>query len=52
MKKKDNSSDEKKYYKLGYYGEWVEYTGEFELTTNTTIYAYCTSSNGSGESKV
>ena len=39
----------KKYYKLGYYGEWKEYSEEFEVTSNTTIYAYCTTEGGRGE---
>ncbi len=42
----------KKYYKIGYYGSYQEYTGPFDLTTNDTVYAYCTSSNGSGEAEL
>ena len=37
-----------KYYKIGE-GEWKEYTGEFEVTSNTTIYAYATGENAKGE---
>ena len=40
---------EKAYYKIGESGEWKEYTGEFEITKNTTIYAYVTSATGTGE---
>jgi len=39
----------KKYYKLGSSSEWKEYTGEFEVTQNTTVYAYCTKENGKGD---
>lgn len=38
----------KKYYTLGRYGSLIEYTGEFEVTENTTIYAYAISSSGKG----
>ena len=41
----------KRYYKLGYYGEWKEYTGEFEITGNTTIYAYATGENAVGNGR-
>ncbi|MGE5455498.1 MAG: hypothetical protein ACM3O4_00105 [Ignavibacteriales bacterium] len=40
---------DKKYYSLGKYGPLVEYTGEFEVTSNTTIYAYALSENGKGQ---
>lgn len=39
---------EKAYYKIGSKDEWKEYTGSFEVTKNTTIYAYVLSSTGSG----
>ncbi len=39
----------KKYYKLNYFGTWTEYTGPFVVTSNATVYAYCTSANGAGE---
>ena len=39
---------EKRYYRIGYFGELKEYTGPFEITENTTIYATATSANGSG----
>jgi len=38
----------KKYYTLGRYGSLIEYAGEFDVTENTTIYAYAISSNGNG----
>ena len=41
----------KRYYKLGYYGEWKEYTGEFEITDNKTIYAYATGDNAVGNAR-
>ena len=41
----------KRYYKLGYYGEWKEYTGEFEITYNETIYAYATGDNAVGNAR-
>ena len=41
----------KRYYKLGYYGEWKEYTGEFEITDNKTIYAYATGDNAAGNAR-
>ena len=41
----------KRYYKLGYYGEWKEYTGEFEVTDNVTIYAYATGDNAVGNGR-
>ena len=41
----------KRYYKLGYYGEWKEYTGEFEITDNETIYAYATGDNAVGNAR-
>ena len=41
----------KKYYKLGFYGEWKEYTGEFEITDNVTIYAYATGNNAVGKTE-
>ena len=41
----------KRYYKLGYYGEWKEYTGEFEITGNETIYAYATGDNAVGNAR-
>ena len=41
----------KRYYKLGYYGEWKEYTGEFEITDNETIYAYATGDNAVGNTR-
>ena len=41
----------KRYYKLGYYGEWKEYTGEFEITDNETIYAYATGDNAVGSAR-
>ncbi|HHX17190.1 MAG TPA: hypothetical protein GX725_04730, partial [Mollicutes bacterium] len=44
----DNKATEK-YYSLGKYGPLVEYTGEFEVTENTTIYAYALSDNGRGQ---
>ncbi len=37
-----------KYYKIGN-GEWKEYKGEIEVTSNTTIYAYATGENARGE---
>ena len=37
-----------KYYKIGSDGEWLNYTAPFELTSNSTIYAYATSAKGSG----
>ena len=46
------SYDEKatgKYYSIGKYGELKEYTEPFKVTGNCTIYAYATSSNGSGK---
>ena len=42
---------EKAYYKIGENGEWIEYTKEFEITENNTIYAYVTSNSGRGESE-
>ena len=39
----------KKYYTLGKGGPLKEYTGEFEVTENTTIYAYALSNKGKGE---
>mgnify|MGYP001019034964 CR=1 FL=1 len=39
----------KKYYSLGRYGTLKEYTGEFEITENTTVYAYALSDNGKGQ---
>ncbi len=44
-----DSKATKKYYSYGKSGDLIEYTGEFEVTSNTTIYAYAVSSNGSGE---
>ena len=41
-------SAEKKYYKLAGDTEYREYTGSFEITKNTTVYAYATSKNGVG----
>ncbi len=41
----------KKYYKLGYYDDWKEYTGEFEITENETIYAYATGDNAVGKAR-
>ena len=41
----------KKYYKLGFYEEWKEYTGEFEITDNVTIYAYATGENAVGNGR-
>ena len=41
----------KKYYSLDG-NNWLEYTGEFDLTQNTTIYAYATSENGKGEAEL
>ena len=38
------------YYKVGYKDSWHPYDGEFEVTKNTTIYAYAISDNGSGNS--
>ncbi len=46
-----DSKAEKKYFKIGYYGQWEEYTGNFEVKENTTVYAYATSKNGSGNSE-
>jgi len=43
-----DSKATKKYYTLGRYGALTEYTGEFEVTDNTIIYAYALSSNGKG----
>ncbi|MCR5223538.1 MAG: PASTA domain-containing protein, partial [Bacilli bacterium] len=37
-----------KYYMTDRDSTWKEYTGEFEVRENTTVYAYCTSDNGSG----
>ena len=37
-----------KYYKIGSDGEWLSYTAPLELTSNSTIYAYATSTNGKG----
>ena len=37
-----------KYYKLGYYGTWKEYTEPFIVNSNTTIYSYCISEDGKG----
>ncbi len=39
---------EKAYYKIGSTDEWKEYTGSFEVTENTTVYAYVVSSTGAG----
>ena len=39
----------KKYYTLGKNTPLIEYTGEFEVTENTIIYAYALSSNGKGD---
>ena len=39
-----------KYYSYGENGPLLEYTGPFEVTSNTTIYAYAVSSNGTGTS--
>ena len=41
----------KKYYKLSSIDSWKEYTGSFKITSNATIYAYCTSENGRGEAE-
>ena len=41
-------SAEKRYYKLAGDAEYREYTGPFEITKNTTVYAYATSKNGVG----
>ena len=38
-----------KYYKIGYYGSYKTYTESVKITSNDTIYAYCTGSTGSGE---
>ena len=43
-----DSKATKKYYTLGIDGLLTEYTGEFEVVENTTIYAYAISSNGKG----
>ena len=45
-----DSKATKKYYKIGYFGEWKEYAGEFEVTSNTTVYAYATGNNAVGRS--
>jgi hypothetical protein len=37
-----------KKYRIGNFGEWQDYTAPFDLTSNTTIYAYATSATGSG----
>ena len=39
----------KKYYTLGKNTPLIEYTGEFEVTENTIIFAYALSSSGKGE---
>ena len=39
----------KKYYKIGYNGTLQEYTGEFEVEKNCTIYAYAVSDKGKGQ---
>ena len=44
-----DSRCENKYYKIGYYGTYQSYTGNVKITSNDTIYAYCTGSTGSGE---
>ena len=44
-----DSRASKKYYATTKGGELIPYTGEFEITKNTTIYAYAVSENGSGE---
>ena len=41
-------SAEKKYYRLADETEYQEYTGPFEITKNTTVYAYATSKDGYG----
>ncbi|MCX8075033.1 MAG: hypothetical protein N2749_05555 [Clostridia bacterium] len=38
-----------KYYRLGRYGTLQVYTGEFEITSNTTVYAYAKGTNAKGE---
>ena len=43
-----DSKASKKYYTIGRYGAKQEYTGEFEVTENCTIYAYALSDNGKG----
>ena len=40
---------EEKYYSIGKNGEQKKYEGAFEVTENTTIYAYAKSRNGVGE---
>ena len=45
-----DSKATKKYYKIGYSGEWKEYTGEFEVTSNITVYAYATGNHAVGSS--
>ena len=42
---------EKKYYRIGYYGQAQAYTGPFDMTTNDTVYAWATNSNGYGETQ-
>ena len=37
------------YYSYGENGSLIEYTGEFEVTENTTIYAFAVSNNGLGQ---
>ena len=44
-----DSKATKKYYSYGKNGPLIEYTGEFEVTSNTTLYAYAVSSNGIGQ---
>jgi len=39
----------KKYYKIGKFGELKEYKGSFIINKNTTIYAYATGDNSKGE---
>ena len=37
-----------KYYKIGYYGSYKTYTESVKITSNDTIYAYCTGQTGTG----
>ena len=41
-----------RYYKIGYFGTWQEYTGPFTLSENNTIYAYGTGTNSYGEDEL